>query len=190
MLPISISFISCCDFYRVSFGTYSSVFSFCVTLCVCFYVLGKLYIYCSWKKWPYEEEVLLCLALCIEMSPIHQNLVLQGCLLCLLCVPCYCGWAIFSFSPFISSGSLYLLWIDFVPCIVSGLGLSWVRPGVCQSCGSTKLQSTFPVFSLEKLSLVSRAYSQTRRLPPDYSCGWSWISVYRHPSLSLGQEPL
>lgn len=51
------------------------------------------------------------------MSPVHQNLVLQGYPLCVLSVP-YCGWAMFAFSLVVCNGSLCLLSAGVSPCVV------------------------------------------------------------------------
>ena len=87
----------------VSFGSYSSVSSFCLTLCVCFSVLGK-----SAPSPTLESRGLMknrsCSALQSDApwSPWHY----RGCLLCLLHAPYSCSWAVFAFGLLICSGSL------------------------------------------------------------------------------------
>lgn len=84
------------------------------------------------------------------VSSILQNLVLQEYLLGVLCIPCHCVLAAFSFSPFMS------LFVCCGQCLISvvlrdqsgaALGLSWIRQGICQRCNSTKLQVAFPMLS-------------------------------------------
>ena len=68
------------------------------------------------------------------MSPVHQNLALQGCLLCVLSVPFCCSWATFTFSPVIYNVTLFACCgKGVVPMSLMGwpgaiLGLTWVRP--------------------------------------------------------------
>ena len=115
-------------------------------------------------------------------------MVLQRCLLCVLCAPYSCGWAAFAFSPVICNVSFCLLWAGFGLCVVVGqsgtiLNLSLVRPGICQRCGRTKLQGTFPVLSPEKFLWVGGAYSHTRCLSPAHYRGHSWtVCVVIFPS--------
>ena len=59
----------------------------------------------------------------------------------------------------------------------ASLGLSYTRPGICQSCCSTNLQGAFSMLSPEKLSLVGRACRQTRYLIPAHCWGCSQTGV-------------
>ena len=123
------------------------------SLCLFLYVRKHSYISCClkvmalWRKGP--------LVSCCEESSFHLNLGLRDSSY----VPCCCGWATFSLSPVFCNGSLcygqYLVPLVLVGQSRDALGLSWVRQGVCQRCSSTKQQGTFPVLSLEKLSLVA-----------------------------------
>ena len=69
---------------------------------------------------------------CSAVSPVLQNRLLQGCLLCVRWVPLLLWLSCTCLSPVIRSGFLCLLWTGFGPCDVSGpsvatLALSWVR---------------------------------------------------------------
>lgn len=103
------------------------------------------------------------------MSPVHQNLGHQGCLLCVLHTPYCWGWTMFAFNAVIGGGCLYN-WVGFGHCAVSGpvlgdLSLDWVRPGIAGVTPITGYSLLFP----ERLSLVGGACSQTRcLLPADY----------------------
>ena len=78
-----------------------------------------------------------------------------------------------------------------VPVLLVGqsgasLRLSCTRPGICQSCCSTKPQYTFFVLSPEKLSLIGRACSQARCLPTAHCWGYSQTGVYGYLHISPG----
>lgn len=71
------------------------------------------------------------MVLCSIVSPIHQEQILQRCVLCGLCAPCCCGLAAFAFSLLCL---LWAFWAKFGPCAVRGLsrattGLWW--GGIC-----------------------------------------------------------
>lgn len=66
------------------------------------------------------------------------------------------------------------------------MGLSWVRPGVCQSYDGIELQGTFYVPFPEKFLLVVGAHSQTRCLPSAHC--WSSIQTGVYGSLLLSPE--
>ena len=95
---------------------------------------------------------------CSAVSPVHQNLALQGCLhVCCVC-PALGAEPLF-LSVQSSALALCLLWAAFDCCVVNGpvqghLGLSHVGLGICQRGGGTELPGTFLVFSHEKLSLA------------------------------------
>ena len=57
------------------------------------------------------------------------------------------------------------------------LGLSLLRPAVCQSFSVTELQGTLPALSPQVLLLVGGACSQTRCLPPAHCWGCSQTGV-------------
>lgn len=113
----------------------------------------------------------------------------------MLHVPYCCGWAMFAFNPVIYNGSFCLLWIGFIPCLVNKslwatLGLSWVRPGIWQSCNCTLLQDIQPVLSSGKLSLLERTCIPTRCLPTAHCWTCSLIDMCGFLPLSLGQDSL
>ena len=60
------------------------------------------------------------------------------------------------------------------------LALSWVRPGICQSCNSTKLQGCPPYFVPWETFAVGWACSQTRYLSPAHCWGHRWTVVFFH----------
>ena len=130
--------------------------SICLESQLCLLLLKALAL---WGRGP----VLPCSAMC----PVHQKLVLHECFLYVWYLPYCCGSEAFAFSPVVCNGSLFVVcrvWSLY--CFFSGpvWGLSWVRPGICHRCSSTKLQSAFPVLSTKKLSLVGKAHSQIRYL--------------------------
>lgn len=95
-------------------------------------------------------------------------------------LPCWLSH--FSFSPFIWNGSHCLLWARF-GCFVlvanqTPLGLSCVKPHICQRWSISELQGTFSTSSPEKLSLLEGPYHQNRSLPPDPIWDLSQISVW------------
>lgn len=80
-----------------------------------------------------------------------------------------------------------------LPLVVMGQfgatsGWSWVRPGVCQSCSSAKLQDASPALSPEKLSWLGRACSLTSCLPSAHF--WGHIQCVWLASPLTGQEVL
>lgn len=84
-----------------------------------------------------------------KMSPGHQNLEFQKCLLCELCVPYCCGWAVFVSGQLSAMAHFPCCW-QFGPSVVNGQmwgcpELEWGQLGICQSCSSTKLQGILPV---------------------------------------------
>ena len=121
-------------------------------------------------------------------ASIHQNLVLQVCLLCVLYTPVVAN-PLFFFSPVVCNGSNVKC---FVPVLLVGkseaaLGFSLVRTGVFPRCNSCKLQGTFLVLSSEMLSLMCRDYSKTNCLPPD-CLGHSLTGFCGYLSLSVGKS--
>ena len=101
---------------------------------------------------------------CGAMIPVHQNLQLR-----LISCVCGMGTLLLSLTHFpsvqLSAMALFALcrWGLVIVLLlgqsVSALGLSYVRPDICQSFKSTKLQSTFPILFPEKFSLVCGACS-------------------------------
>lgn len=79
-----VVFLGFCLF--LSFWTYSSVPWFCLTLHVCYNVLGRS------AKSPGFRSQAFCGIPC-AVHPAQQNQVLQGCLLFELRVPSCCAWA-------------------------------------------------------------------------------------------------
>ena len=191
LISVLFSSLAVIFFPILSFRTHSSGSSFCLTLCVYFSVLGKslclliLKVVALWRRSPIGP--------CSAMSPLHQNLVLQECFLCVLYMIYYCGWAAFAFSSVIYNGSLCLLQAGLGPCvIISGpvygcLDFSWVRLSICQRCKNTKLQESFPMLSPEKLLLVGGACGQTKCHPPGH-WGHSQTGVYGYLTLSWGRS--
>ena len=87
------------------FGTHSSASSFCVTLCVCFFVLGR------WVMSPdLESSGLTKKRPWSIMPPGHQKKVFHWYFLCGLHVCYCCGRGMFSFTPVSCNGPLCLLW--------------------------------------------------------------------------------
>lgn len=114
----------------VSFG-YPAVilsYSFMWDIFLCLILSNSLYLFLHDRKCQLYLLLLKVAALkrrgpvvpCNIMSPVHQNLVFQGYLLCVLHGPCYCGSVASAFSSVICNGSLCLLWAEFGPCVVSG----------------------------------------------------------------------
>jgi len=141
-----------------------------------------------WKRGPIVP--------CSAMSPVYQNLVLQGYLLRVLHEPYCCGWANFVFSPVIHNGSLCLFWAGFAPCVVSSLVWCCLGLELSQTRCLPKMQKhqtagCFPcVISWKAFFLVSRVCSQTKCLSPAHCWGYSWTGVCRYLHLSEGQESL
>lgn len=116
--------------------------------------------------------------------PVHQNLELQGFLLCLYVHPTL---AAELFLPSFQSFAM-ALFASFVKGLVpvsmcqsgADLGLSLVRPGVCQSCSHTQLQGTLPMRS-SKIFLLGSDFSQTRCLSPVQCWGCSQTGVCHYP---------
>lgn len=84
-----------------------------------------------------------------------------------------------AFNSVICNDSIYLLWAGLVPMLLgqSGItwGLSWVRPGICQSCSSTKLQGVLMLF--QEAFFGGWDHSQTRCLLPVHYWGSSSAGV-------------
>ena len=188
-----------------SFGTYSSVFSFLLTLCFC--VLGM-----SSTTTTLESSGLMkmsCSAL-KAMPLLHQNLEFQGYFLCVLCTLHCCASAAFCLQsrhpqwlslPVVSrvwSLCCYLLWAGLVPMlfilqinflffflkILSGPALDgiWIRPAFARD--TVALQGAFP----EKLSLVGGAWSlQSYPTTAGAVVGLLYVVILHSPP---GQESL
>lgn len=82
------------------------------------------------------------------MSSVHQDLVLQGCLICVLCVPSCCGSAKFAFMPVICIGSLCMLWAEFGPCIICGPVWSCLVFGLDQAFSRNTVALNYRALSL------------------------------------------
>ena len=75
-----------------------------------------------WRRGPRES----CSAVC----PVHQNLALQWCFLCVLPVPSYCVLSIFPFSPVVCIALFAYCRQNFVPGHVGAHTLNKVRVGL------------------------------------------------------------
>lgn len=155
------------------------------SLCLFLYGRKVSYISCLTKR--------RCVVPCSAVSLVHQNLVLQRWFLCVLLVPCCCGWAAFAFHPVICNGSFFAC---YQPCLFSfvlwaKLGLPWDWVASDQPFAwvniSSRMQDTLFVLSPEKLLLVNGACSQTRGLYLAHCSGHSWSGVCSYPPLFLSQ---
>ena len=94
------------------FGTYSSVSLICLTLCVCFCVLGKSAMSLALESSRLMKKRSCCVLLCSIFWSLESGASGIS-LVCVVCVLCSCGSVDFSFSPVICSDSLYQLWAIF-----------------------------------------------------------------------------
>ena len=121
---------------------------------------------------------------CSAVSPVHWNLLIQGCFLCVWYVPCYCGWAVFSFSPVVCSGSLAYC----EKCLV--LGQSGFALFSVESEQAFSRDAVPPKCRSLSLCCPLRACIQTSCLPPTHCWGHDMTGVCDYLSLSPKQESL
>ena len=111
----------------------------------------------------------------VPCSPRHFRHVSHVCCMCLLL---WLGHFCLQSS---STMALFACWPNLVLILVqsvAALGLSSVRPGVCQRCSSSKLQGVFPMLSPREAFLVGRACSQTNVWSDQPTVGSTVILVY------------